>query len=105
MGMRISNHPDKYEEQSALCCCNCLLAHNGAGIKRDAEEVGGYLPDINLPDLPGPGLWIWEGSMSWEPNGDPVYLGSWRRPDGGEMQALCDGELPPLWVDGEWVLE
>jgi len=103
--LQIANYPTKYENQSALCCGNCLLALRGEGIKRDSEEVGAYLPDMCLPDIPGPGLWVWDGTMVWEDE-VPLYIGAWRRPSVDDVAALAAGDLLPDWQEeGEWVLE
>lgn len=92
-----------YEDQAMIVCGGMILAIKGNGVDRDVSEIGGYLADTTLERSPGDGLWVWRGTIKWDGNEEPRYIGEWARPTDEEALRMAKGETP--WLDGQWVKE
>jgi len=63
-------------------------------INDDVVHVSFATEDIGLPDPPSDGLWMWEGIVHVDVDGDAVYRGTYRRPTDIEAIAASCGENP-----------
>lgn len=72
-------------------------------VEQEIESMSWHVDDLGFGTPPGPGLWIWEGSIEVYGGGfydeydvDVEYKGTFRRPTEDELSNLARGER--LWL-------
>jgi hypothetical protein len=84
-----------------------LVAWRGEALDAEVNSVGSMrAEDYGLDDVPGPGIWVFEGRVRVEPHRcnhpqDPEewdtsldYTGVWRRPTDAELRAAAEPQVP-----------
>jgi len=80
---------------------NLLLHAYGPAIDWHIDQVGSSCQELGL-HAPGPGIWVWEGSMGAIRHDSPItgedwdyeVQGDWRVPTPEEWELVEDGECP-----------
>lgn len=65
------------------CHCGIVLEHSGDDIHREIEQLSIWLEDLEFKDVPGFGIWIWEGYAKYDVDSkskqyDLEWIGKWR---------------------------
>ena len=79
----------------------CVLYTAGPYLRMEIHEAGIHdIEDLGLDDAPI-GISIWEGSLTYDGNGEPVAAnGTFREPTEQEWMAIRAHQCP--WDDNAW---
>lgn len=93
-----------------------LLHAYGPAVDWHIEQYGTDCEELGLTEAPGPGIWIWEGSMGavqsfsldYGEDWDHEVTGDWREPTEEEWELIKGDECPwdketlPKWPKNRW---
>lgn len=80
-----------------------VLAFSGSLVAEEVEALGRDIGEFDFPPFPGPGLWLWQGMVASDVDGEgqknnlEFVDGEYRRPTADELSKLAVAEL---WQGG-----